>query len=120
MANPSWPTTLPDIQYPGASSGYHRTADSGVIHTKMDAGPVKMRRRFTAVRETVDLQIDMTSGQLADLKTFYRDTLSKVLPFDWIDHYTREPATYRFVSPYTVTPLATDMWKVGLSLELMP
>jgi hypothetical protein len=91
----------------------------------METGPAKMRRRFTAVPETVTLPpMELTSAQLATLKTFKKTTLSDVGPFDWIDFRTGTAATYRFLKPlkqdWHSSDGTTDVWTVSIVLELLP
>lgn len=120
MANPIWPVTLPVILYPAEQDSFLSEPETGVIRTHMDAGPVKARRRFTAIAIPTNLTIMMTQAQVATLKEFYRVTLASVLPFDWIDFITQASVTYRFVKSPTYTPVAANMWKVALTLEQMP
>lgn len=126
MANPPWPTSLPDIQYPAPDSGYQRQAVDPVLSTAMDVGPPKERRRSSAVHETVSLRVDMDEDQLATVRDFYESTLQRVNPFDWIDHYDRTTATYVFTAKPQGTPLGLDettgkyWWSVQLQLRMVP
>lgn len=120
MPNPAWPTTLPNIQYPSPDSGYSRAPQNQALRTSMDAGPPKMRRRFSAGVTPVSINIEMTGAQVAALETFYTTTLGVVGVFDWINHLTRTPATYRFVEPPAYAPLFADWWRVSLKLEQLP
>lgn len=120
MPNPVWPTTLPVILYPAPEDNYNRAPESGVLRTSMDAGPVKMRRRFTAIVTPTKISLSMTQAQVQALTTFYRTTLQCVQPFDWVDLLGRNTATFRFVNAPSIVPVAADMWRVGLDLEMMP
>ena len=120
MANATWPTLLPDIQYPAPEDGYNRQAQNQAIRSAMDAGPPKQRRRFSAGMVPVSLNVEMTAAQVAIFEDFYYNTLQVVLPFDWIDHFDRTTATYVFVAPPIYAPLAADFWSVSLALEMQP
>ena len=114
-----WPTELPNIQYP--DDALQRVRQSQALRTNMDAGPAKKRRRFTA--GAVRLKpwvIRMTKAQVERLRTFYFDELQVVQPFEWIDHVTRAPATYRFVSPPAEKAAGPNMWDVTIELEQLP
>ncbi len=54
MSNPVWPPSLP--QRPLAQ-GFSEQAPDTLIRTQMEAGPPKVRRRFTAGIRTMDLQL---------------------------------------------------------------
>lgn len=117
MANPGWPVSLPVPLVQGVSY----TAGTNVIRTQMDVGAPKLRRRFTAVPETVAFNLVLTEAQVQVLQDFVEITLSDVLPFDWIDF--RKPngtaVTYRFTKRPTFTPrsAAGNRWVAAIELE---
>lgn len=102
------------------------TWPSVVVRTQMDAGPAKVRRRFTAAPEFVDVELKMTGEQLALLREFIYGTIAGgALPFEWKDHRTGDECEYRFVDVAQVQPRAsrqngTELWVVSFQLELMP
>lgn len=97
MANALWPAALPQHFFLGAGL---QDGDDDVIRQEMDGGIAKLRRRYTAsvgparITETLIL----TDEQAYKLRTFYRSTLSKVLPFDWKNPISGTAETYRFYS----------------------
>lgn len=117
MANPTWPTTLPQPVLDSISY----TPLNNTIRSQMDAGPAKMRRRFTAAGEDVTLVLMLTAEQKADLDTFIRVTLKDVLPFDWYEFRAAEQtvATYRFRQRPAYTPWGPDYWQATLNLDLL-
>ncbi len=119
MANPSWPATLP--QDPFAEDGAAYKPGSNAVRTQMDAGAPKMRRRFTAVYETLQFTLVLSKADYATLMTFVVTTLLDVLPFDWIDFRTGNAAVYRFTKRPDAAYFAGngDYWTVSIDLELM-
>ena len=120
MASIAWPASLPNIVYPKADSGYQRQADSGVLRSQMDAGPPKMRARFSAVVVPVTITMEMTSAQVSDLETFYWTTTGRVNRWNWTDQLTGQSREYRFTDAPQYMPLAANWWRVQLKLEIMP
>jgi hypothetical protein len=68
--------------------------------TQMDAGPAKIRRRFTTNTTRYQLSVAMDQTQLATFETFYYTTLQGgSLSFDWVEPVTRVAQTFRFRKP---------------------
>lgn len=117
MANPLWPSTLPNPEY-GWNEG---EVESMIIRSSNDAGVAKQRLRYTAVATPVTAQLMLTRAQLAIFKDFVENTLNHVLPFDWTDMLTDSGVvTYRFTKKPTYTRSGFDQVMVGMSLERMP
>lgn len=115
---PVWPATLP--QYP-LQEGFKETAPNTVTRTEMDAGPAKLRRRFTAAPRPFTLNLDLTETQAETLDAFYLTTLEGgSLSFDWLHPRTKQTATFRFLSPPDYTPSGGLYWTATVNLELMP
>ncbi len=119
MSNPVWPWSLP--QRPLAQ-GFNERAPDTAIRTQMEAGPPKVRRRFTAGIRTMDMQLRVDADQVATLDTFYDATLAGgTLRFDWLHPRTGGALTYRFVEPPSYTPVARGrVWTATLKLESLP
>ncbi|MBK8909231.1 MAG: hypothetical protein IPM60_15525 [Rhodospirillales bacterium] len=119
MSNPVWPYSLP--QRPLAQ-GFNEQARETAIRTQMEAGPPKVRRRFTAGIRTMGMQLRLTADQVATLDAFYDTTVAGgTLPFDWVHPRTGVAATYRFVEPPFYQPVARGrVWTGTLKLEVMP
>jgi hypothetical protein len=97
MANATWPGTLPVYVQEG---GYSESLQDQTIESQMDAGPAKIRRRFTKSLRKFEITMQMTAAQLTTFETFWNDTLKGgSLPFDWLHPRTRVAATLRFRLP---------------------
>jgi hypothetical protein len=120
--NPVWPDTLPQTPF-FADAGPEYTPMDNTISTSVTVGPVKRRRRFTAVPETLKIQLWLTSDQLATLKDFVQNQLQDVLPFDWLDWRSNDQCSYRCPKgwgSFTQKHDSGDVWIVQAELERMP
>lgn len=104
MPNATWPNTLPAYMQEG---GYQEKFQDQKLESQMEAGPAKLRRRFTKTIRFIGAQMLMTQAQVTDFETFYYTTLKGgTLPFDWVHPRTRSSTTFRFRNPspsYSVT-----------------
>ena len=118
MSIPAWAATLPQELF---VAGYGQSAPAVTIKSNMDAGPAKVRRRFTAGVEPVSGTMIMTAAQLATLDTFFNDTLlGGSLRFSW----TKPPAhsvacEMRFTEVPNWTKVEEE-YEVSLSFEVLP
>jgi hypothetical protein len=118
MSIPSWPETLPDELF---VSGYGHSLADTTITSEMDAGPAKVRRRFTAGVEPISGTMILSETELGYLETFYdTTTLSGAIRFTW----TKPPAhseecEMRFTQAPSWTKVE-DQYEVSLSLEILP
>jgi len=79
-----WPEILPQN-----ISGYSGAPGDGLIRTSMDAGPPKVRRRFTAVLEPVSGYIVVTPEQFTFFRTWYDNVLlNGALRFGWVHPFS--------------------------------
>jgi len=119
MTNPVWPATLP--QEPLAQ-GFNERAPDTVIRSAMEAGPPKVRRRFTAGIRLIDCQVRLTPAQVETLDSFFDSTIAGgALSFDWKHPRTGAAVTYRLVEPPSYTPVARGtLWQASLRLEVLP
>ncbi len=68
-----------------------------LLETQMDAGPAKVRRRYTAAVTPGSGTITVSVTQLATFQTFVRtDCLGGALPFDWVRASTQAACVMRF------------------------
>jgi len=133
MANPAWPSSLPQNQFIGVADERQK----GALRTAMDAGPAKQRRRFSAAVRTITCPVEMSSAQKAVFDTFFITTLAEgALPFTWTDPNTDATQNFRFIAPPKFTldvggapavvappgdPMAQRrLWKASLPLEILP
>lgn len=117
--NPTWPATLPQGFL---VDGYREVMPKTTIRTPMDAGPAKVRRRFTAGVRMLSGRTAMTREQTETLDTFFNTTLAGgALSFDWTHPRTQAPMTCRFASEPEFSPQSGGMrWIVTLNLEILP
>ena len=110
-----WPETLP--QKP-KQDNYQENPPNLVIRTQMDAGPAKVRRRYTAgVRPFTWVQ-DFTEAQLAILDAFYLTNCA--LAFTFPHPRAESNISARFIEPPSYRPGSGVYYMVEMKLEAMP
>lgn len=115
-----WPATLPDTI---SWQGYARRLQDTRIRSNMDAGPPKVRSRYTAGIIEQDLPVVwFTKAQWVLLEAFYVSTLAQgTLPFEWTDPISGATVNFRFKAPPTFgAMLGPDTIPVTLNLEVLP
>ncbi len=113
----TWPDTLP--QQP-LVEGFSGTVQDTLIRTSMDAGPEKIRRRFTAASEYFTLTWFMTKQQLNTFISFFNnDIAGGSLEFEMVHPLTSEPALMRFRGVYKIS-LAGTGYLVNAEIEVLP
>ncbi len=119
MSNPVWPLSLPPFVL---MQGYQESIVDGIIETPVDAGPVKVRRRWTGDGTLLALAVGMTPSQYDTFSTFYKTTLAAgSLPFDWVHPRTQAAITLRFRKPAPKLAMVSQMqYTVQMNLEVMP
>lgn len=92
----------------------------------MDAGPAKVRRRFTAAVHPITINFILSDAQLQTFDDFYVETLEGgALPFDWVHprHVADSPQEFfqfRIVRPPTYSAIDRDIWQVPIEFEILP
>lgn len=116
MANPIWPSTLPQLVL---RDSYSEKPGDNTIETPVDAGPAKSRRRFTASVRRFGVSLKMTTAQMATFESFWEGTLAcGALPFAWVHPRTQAAATLIFRKPHwAVTETLGTKLIVQLTLE---
>jgi hypothetical protein len=142
MTAPIWPTALPQYLL---TRNYAEDDPNTVVRTTMDAGPAKVRRRFTAGVRQVSGIIVVDEDQLDTLSDFFmNDCAGGAIAFQWTmqrrQRDTSEPAdtsqiadtsllplifvgtnTYRFVKAPKYTDCGDGQhYEVALALEILP
>lgn len=118
----TWPASLPQNQFLNLTD----QRQDARVRTKMDAGPAKMRRRFTAAVRTFVAPIEVNGTQRQAFDSFWiNDTQEGSLSFSWSDPVTDETVNFRFVAPPTWTlevggTTASRLWRAHLHLEVLP
>jgi len=115
----TWPASLPQTLL---QASYKETLPRTKIRTQMDAGPPKQRRRYTAAPRPITACQNLTTTQVADLKTFHNTTLQGgALAFDWTDPIPGSgTVSFRFVSEPELVPLSGKLHRAAYELEIMP
>ena len=112
----TWPTSLPECP----QWQYTETRQDGRIRSDMDAGPAKLRARFTTIVQNFSVNMNLTSAQVDTLISFYDDTLSfGTASFDWLHPRTQDPASFRFVSRPEISGL-DGYYAAKFELEVIP
>jgi len=114
MAIIYWPDYLPSDFLSG---GLTIQPQSNVIRSKMDAGPNKARRRYTARTINFTGKQNFDSNELFIFERFYRITLADgVLRFYFMDPVNSQLAEFRFTADYSVHE-NNGSYEVTLPLE---
>lgn len=118
MPNATWPVSLPTYVQEG---GYQERFQDQTVESQMDAGPAKIRRRFTKAIRFIGVQLLMTSSQVGDFETFWQTTCKGgSLPFDWVHPRTRSATTFRFRNPApTFSTVGGTNVMVNFTLEVI-
>ena len=114
-----WPATLPQRM---DVDGYQESLGDGRLRSQSDAGPAKVRRRFSAVPRPLSVSTELTSAQLATFKTFVVTTLAGgTLPFQmpaqsgtgtWIVQFAQTMPGW--------TAIPGGRWRLSLDLVILP
>lgn len=118
-----WPAGLPQIQMIGLGDQQQDER----VQTNMDAGPPKIRARFTAPVRVISIPMVMTSTERAVLDAFWTTTLARGTGnFDWEDPVDDSTVVFEFAARpgFTLdvgnsTP-GDRIWKTVLSLRTIP
>lgn len=114
---PTWPAGLPahtEIE------GYQETPPTLALRSAMDAGPAKVRRRFSAGPTAWRGTMLLTQAQAETLLAFWRETLAGgALAFEWAHPRTGAAATMRFTAPPELRHQAEGLWRAELTLEIL-
>ena len=115
----TWPLTLPTAP---DTQGYSETAPDTLVRTSMDAGPPKVRQRFTAGVRPITLSWMLTRDQVNTLDLFYVSTLrGGSLSFDGlVDPRTLAIVNFRFTAPPQYAALSPEVWRATTQLEIVP
>ena len=97
MTTPAWPSSLPQFVQ---ESGYSESLPKVLIESQNEAGPPRLRRRFTSNWREIQAAIFCTEAQRLIFENFHHTTLADgVLPFTWVNPLTQAPKTFRFRLP---------------------
>lgn len=122
----SWPVELATAQPPGLFD----EPRNDLIVSQPDAGPAKVRRRFTTAPRYVDIPVIFTTSERQSFNTFWNNVWAQAGPdagcFTWSDPLDDVTRTFRFRSrPQWRLASAADKnanvrWETTLELEVIP
>ena len=121
---PVWPLTVTAPQF-----GWTESPGDSLVRTQTDAGPAKVRRRFTSTPSTFSVQFVLTKAEATRLVQFYEHaaddaiagTNGGALTITGLPHPRDDSsATFRFLAPPVITQTAYDVFRASLRLELLP
>ncbi len=115
---PDWPENL---RFCAVGNSYSEEPVDAVTRTSFDAGPVKTRRRYTAVPVSLRFTLPwLNRAQYAEFQAFYSVDLQEgALAFTAKHPMTGERRIFRFRAPYRAN-LAGKNVVVQLELEMLP
>jgi hypothetical protein len=117
MAAIDWPLTVAPEQI-----GYAESPPNTTLFTEMNAGPQKVRLRYTAAPRRFNLTYHLTKAEVATLDAFYATTsLGGTLEFNWTHPRTGDSVEARFVpgKPPNYSAIEID-GVVSVQLEILP
>ena len=116
----TWPVTLPQSPL---IEGYSETLANIVVRTDMDAGPPKVRKRFTSAALPFKMSMILTGEQMETLDEFFTDTCNGgATAFDWEHPRLGDSGdgSFRFVGQPTVSVAGPDLYRVEFQVEMLP
>lgn len=122
---PVWPGTLPTAPM----YGWTEAPGDSLVRTQTDAGPAKLRRRFTSTPSIFSVQFVLTKAQATRLIQFYENasdaaiagTNGGALSITGLPHPRDDSdAEFRFLAPPVITQVSYDVFRASLRLELLP
>lgn len=118
MSTAVWPPGLPPAT---EIDQYQEALPELALRSEMDAGPAKLRRRYSAGPSTWQGALQLSGEQTATLEAFWRTTLAGgSLAFDWVHPRTGAAVAMRFLSPPAFRHLAGPLWIADLRVEILP
>ena len=115
----AWPLTLPQKFL---RSSYAEGMGDGLLRSKMDIGPAKVRRRSSAAPRPLEVTARMTVTQVRTMRTFVSGTLlGGALPFSIPDPLGGGALLMvRLAEMPRWTAVSDVIYDVSLSLEVLP
>jgi hypothetical protein len=115
MTNIRYPDSLPGVR----SGGFQSQYQDPIIRTKMDAGPVKQRLRYTAVPKQFTCTVVVDETERGIFEDWFTETLGfGALRFVMENPQTLAPEEFRFTGVYSESG-ADGLFELSLPLERM-
>ena len=116
MTTVAWPATLPDCL-----ESWEETERPSVIRTAMDAGPPKVRRRFTAPMREIRCTMNLRRDQYLAFRDFFDVTCGQGVNWHTFTHpYTGAVESFRFVEPFVIQSMSALAVVVSMTWEQLP
>lgn len=117
MTVESWPSTL---NYFVERGTYRLTPSDNQLRSEFDAGPSRMRRRFTQSIPKFEFSILMKESEIPIFKSFYFNLLNNGV--NWFQMPIWDGSSYiehtaRFTEPYNMSDAGYGLTLVSLKLE---
>ncbi|MCA3519370.1 MAG: hypothetical protein IOC87_04145 [Rhodobacter sp.] len=113
-----WPPGLPQAT---EIDEYAETLPTLAIRTDMDAGPAKVRRRYSAGPVRWQGSLLLTQAETVTLEAFWRTTLGGgALAFAWQHPRLGTAATMRFTEPPAFRHVSGPLFRATLQIEILP
>lgn len=118
MAANTWPASLPQQM---VEDGFEQSLPDNLVRSQPDVGPALVRRKTLANVAPVTGAVLVDGAQLETLVLFFVTTLqSGALRFNWANPRTGAACEMRFTAPPKWAKAGGPLWRVSLSLEIMP
>jgi len=113
-----WPASLPNYVL---VDGYTELMPDNTLHSKMEIGPPKSRRRSTAGIQLFAAKIYLDAATAASFSDFYQTTLADgTLSFDWEHPRTGATVTMRFMGPPVLTAVGGVNYYAQMNMGILP
>lgn len=114
----SWPADLPQYVQ---QDGYNEMLPDPTVRTGVDAGPPKVRKRWSAVVKKFTVRMWMNAAQITSFEEFFTETLSYgSVSFDWVHPRTQADVACRIVGGTVNISPSGPNFIVGFDLEVLP
>jgi hypothetical protein len=101
--------------------GYEETTPKIVLRSQVDAGPPKVRRRFTSGIAKIVCRYTLPPDLLQVLDDFYFSACAGgAVAFEWTHPRRLEPVMVRFLEPPVYKAFHKDAWSATVTIEVLP
>lgn len=113
-----WPDDLPPLPL---YDGYQEVPPRTALRTNMDAGPVKVRRRYSANVRLLKVRYSLTAEQVELLDQFFVETAEGgAVSFTWVHPRTGVEVEVRFGAEPRYTVKSPDLYLAEVEIEILP
>lgn len=113
----TWPPQFQDLIN---EENFGVTLGNTTVRSEVDAGPPKVRSRFTDGIDQYTTSIYLDYDDIGDLLNFYKVTLANgSLTFGFNDPFTGVLTEYRFLEPPQISPRGGRTFTVNMKWERM-